>query len=78
MKKLSKKERKVLDYLILKGKLPRGEVQKIAGVKARQATNIIRDLLVNDYATSNPQADHRGELFFHLNSRAVKAMFPDL
>lgn len=74
-KTISKNAVKVLEELLYKGELPRGEVQNICGVKRRRATEIIKELLNSNLVTSSSA---HGRLQFHLTRGLAITLFPKL
>lgn len=74
-KKISKSAGKVMQRLLLQGKIPRGQVLEICGVKQRRATQIIKELLEERIARSEMTY---GPLRLNITADMSAALFPTL
>ncbi|MBI3298438.1 MAG: Fic family protein [Elusimicrobia bacterium] len=72
---LSKAGAKVLERLLFHGEVPRGEVQRICGVKPRRATQIVKELL--ESKTTRSQTAY-GALRLDISAEMAAVLFPDL
>lgn len=73
-KKLSESESAVLTHLLRVGEMHRGEIQRIAGVKSRQANKIGARLLQAGLVQSDSP---KGHLRLKANREVVRALFPE-
>jgi len=73
-KKLSESESAILSHLLRVGEMRRGDIQKIAGVKARQANKISSHLLKEGYVQSDSP---KGTLRLKANREVVRGLFPE-
>lgn len=73
-KRLSGSEATVLSHLFRVGEMPRGAIQRVAGVERRQATTIASRLLGENWVKSSSP---KGPLRFKANRDVSRALFPD-
>src|SRR5262249_5519056 len=73
-KKLSGSEAVVLLHLLRLGEVRRGEIQRISGVKARQANKIVSRLLNAQFVQSSTP---KGPLRLKVGRDIVRFLFPE-
>lgn len=65
----------VLAEVMMRGKIERGEVQRLIGMSPRTARDLTKQLLKEELVTSD---SHRSPLFFNIPPKVVGYYFPDL
>lgn len=75
VKPLPKYSEHLFSELLLCGELERGEVEHIIGKSKRTASELIRELLDQEYIKSDTP---RGKIYLHLNSFFASKVIPDL
>ncbi len=72
---ISKSGAKVMAQLLLQGEIPRGQVQEIAAVKQRRATDIIKELFEAKIVRSESAY---GSLRLNITAEMSAVLFPGL
>jgi Fic family protein len=74
-KSLRPEAKHVLNEVMMRGEIARGEVPRLIGLGERTATDLIKQLLDEELVSSE---SHRAPLRFHIPGKVVGYYFPDL